>query len=98
MKRARRSSRRARLLGGTYRQDFGAFIERVAAAGTPEQVARRLQEFVDAGARRIIIVPCSDRGPGRQVTKTPNPGEIVPLLELPWAGHPVARRPQAILD
>jgi probable F420-dependent oxidoreductase len=71
----------ARFLGGTYRQDFGAFIERVAAAGTPEQVARRLQEFVDAGARHIIIVPCATEDRAAMTNRIL--GEIVPLLKLP---------------
>jgi len=71
----------ARFLGGTYRQDFGAFIERVAAAGTPAQVARRLQEFVDAGARHIIIVPCATEDRAAMTNRIL--GEIVPLLELP---------------
>lgn len=44
-------------LGGTYNQDFGSLVDRVAAAGTPQQVAARVQEFVDAGARHIIFVP-----------------------------------------
>lgn len=48
----------AEFLGGTYQQDFRPMIDRVAAAGTPEQVIRRVQEFIDAGARRIIFLPC----------------------------------------
>jgi probable F420-dependent oxidoreductase len=71
----------ARFLGGTYRQDFGAFIERVAAAGTPAQVARRLQEFVDAGARHIIIVPCATEDRAAMTNRIL--GEIVPQLRLP---------------
>jgi len=45
----------ASVLGGIYRQDFRAMADRVTAAGTPEQVAARVQEFVDAGARHIIF-------------------------------------------
>jgi len=71
----------ARFLGGTYRQDFGAFIERVAAAGTPAQVAQRLQEFVDAGARHLIIVPCAT-GDRTAMTKQIL-DEIVPALRVP---------------
>jgi len=71
----------ARFLGGTYRQDFNAFIERVAAAGTPTQVATRLQEFIDAGARHLIIVPCATQD--RQAMTNRILGEIVPLLTLP---------------
>lgn len=45
----------AGFLGGNYRQDFRAFADKVAAAGTPEQVAARVQQYVDAGARHIIF-------------------------------------------
>jgi probable F420-dependent oxidoreductase len=48
-------------LGGTYGQDFGAFVDRVAAVGTADQVAARVQDFVDAGARHIIFaITCRD--------------------------------------
>jgi len=42
-------------LGGTYQQDFRSFIDHVTAAGTPEQVAARIQEYVDAGTRHFIF-------------------------------------------
>lgn len=45
----------AAFLGGVYHQDFGPLVDRVAAAGTPEQVAARVQAYVDAGARQIIF-------------------------------------------
>jgi len=71
----------ARFLGGTYRQDFRAYVDRVAAAGTPDQVATRLQEYVDAGARHLIIVPCAT---GDRVAMTNQiVGEIVPRLRVP---------------
>jgi alkanesulfonate monooxygenase SsuD/methylene tetrahydromethanopterin reductase-like flavin-dependent oxidoreductase (luciferase family) len=49
----------ASFLAGTYGQDFDAIVDRVAAAGTVGQVAARVQEFVDAGARHIIFAVCS---------------------------------------
>lgn len=49
--------RAADFLGGTYRQDFDAMLDRVAVAGTPADVTRRLQEFIDAGARHLILLP-----------------------------------------
>jgi alkanesulfonate monooxygenase SsuD/methylene tetrahydromethanopterin reductase-like flavin-dependent oxidoreductase (luciferase family) len=49
--------RAAAFLGGTYRQDFDAMIDRVAVTGTPDEVAVKLQEFVDAGARHLILLP-----------------------------------------
>jgi probable F420-dependent oxidoreductase len=45
----------ASVLGGIYRQDFRGLADRVAAAGTPERVAARVQDYVDAGARHIIF-------------------------------------------
>jgi len=45
----------AGFLGGTYSQDFRPMVDRVAAAGTPDQVAARVQEFVDAGARHVVF-------------------------------------------
>jgi probable F420-dependent oxidoreductase len=50
---ARRQATEA--LGSTYQQDFGAFVDRVAAAGTPAEVADKLKAFVDAGARHLIL-------------------------------------------
>jgi probable F420-dependent oxidoreductase len=52
----------ARTMGGTYDQDFGPMVERVAAAGTPEEVTRRLTDFVDAGARHFILLPAAGTG------------------------------------
>jgi alkanesulfonate monooxygenase SsuD/methylene tetrahydromethanopterin reductase-like flavin-dependent oxidoreductase (luciferase family) len=42
-------------LGGTYRQDFRQMLERVAAAGGVNEVAARVQEFVDLGVRHIVF-------------------------------------------
>lgn len=50
-----------RTLAGTYRQDFGAMIDHVAAAGTPDQVTRRLCELADAGARHFVVSPATAR-------------------------------------
>jgi alkanesulfonate monooxygenase SsuD/methylene tetrahydromethanopterin reductase-like flavin-dependent oxidoreductase (luciferase family) len=32
-------------------------IDRVAVTGTPDEVTGKLQEFVDAGARHLILLP-----------------------------------------
>ena len=45
----------ARFMGGTYDQDFGEMVDNVAAAGTPDEVVRKLSAFVDAGARHFIF-------------------------------------------
>jgi len=49
--------------GGTFKQDVGPLLDRVAAVGTPEQVADRLGAFVDAGARHVIAAPATTRDP-----------------------------------
>jgi probable F420-dependent oxidoreductase len=45
--------------GGTFRQDIDPFLDRVAAVGAPGDVVTRLCEFVDAGARHLIIAPAT---------------------------------------
>ncbi|XVQ11469.1 LLM class flavin-dependent oxidoreductase [Spirillospora sp. CA-255316] len=52
----------ARTMGGNYDQDFGPMVDRVAAAGTPAEVTRRLREFVDAGARHFVFMPAPGTG------------------------------------
>lgn len=48
-------------LGRVYGQDFGPLAERYVPSGTPAQVVARLREYVDAGARSIVLVPaCAD--------------------------------------
>jgi probable F420-dependent oxidoreductase len=68
-------------LGGTYRQEFRQMIDRVAAAGTPADVAARAQEYVDLGVRHIVFaVPGSiDRLAVMQRLLA----EVVPQLRLP---------------
>ena len=49
----------AAFLGGTYKSDFDAMLDRVACAGDVEQVVERLAAFVDAGAEHLVLVPCT---------------------------------------
>lgn len=56
---ARARAGAAEFLGGTYRQDFDAFLDRVAATGTPAQVADRLGEYIAAGARHLLLAIAS---------------------------------------
>lgn len=56
----------ARSMGGTYDQDFGPMVDRVAAAGTPDEVAAKVGAFHDAGARHFVFSPATggdDPGP-----------------------------------
>ncbi|HLN18497.1 MAG TPA: TIGR03619 family F420-dependent LLM class oxidoreductase [Acidimicrobiales bacterium] len=73
----------AAFLGGTYRQDFSAFVERVSAAGTPADVATRLQEYVDAGARHFVIAPASRDDRERELLVGRLVDELLPALRLP---------------
>jgi probable F420-dependent oxidoreductase len=66
---ARARASAAEFLGGTYRQDFDAFLDRVAATGTPAQVAERLGEYVAAGARHLILAIAS-RTDHRRIAET----------------------------
>lgn len=52
--RARRDA--AGFLGRVYSQDFEDLVSHVAAVGTPERVAARLVEYVDAGARHFTFL------------------------------------------
>jgi alkanesulfonate monooxygenase SsuD/methylene tetrahydromethanopterin reductase-like flavin-dependent oxidoreductase (luciferase family) len=58
----------AAAIGGNYNQDFTAMIDRVAVAGTSQEVAAKLREFVDAGARHFVLSPMSKAGAGDVIT------------------------------
>ena len=70
----------ARSLGGTYSQDFRAMIDRVAAAGTVEEVVDRLVAFHDAGARHVVFSVASGDAP-RQPVVDRLLGDVVPRLQ-----------------
>jgi alkanesulfonate monooxygenase SsuD/methylene tetrahydromethanopterin reductase-like flavin-dependent oxidoreductase (luciferase family) len=42
-------------LSQRYAMDFRRAAERYAALGTPDQVAARIRDFCDAGARHLVI-------------------------------------------
>lgn len=54
---ARAKEMAGRVLGKRYAQDFDRLLGPICAIGTPEHVAARTQEYRDAGAQDIIIVP-----------------------------------------
>jgi probable F420-dependent oxidoreductase len=49
----------AAFLGGTYNQSFEEMISHVGAVGTPTEVAKRLTEYVEAGVRHFVFLPCT---------------------------------------
>jgi alkanesulfonate monooxygenase SsuD/methylene tetrahydromethanopterin reductase-like flavin-dependent oxidoreductase (luciferase family) len=54
---ARRAA--SEFLGGTYEQDFSRFVQRVTVTGNLDQVVEGLRAFVEAGARHLVLLPCS---------------------------------------
>lgn len=65
-------------LGGAYSQDFEGIARSIAVGGTRDEVAARLGEYVDAGARHFVVSP----GPPGQADETIAilRDEIVPAL------------------
>jgi alkanesulfonate monooxygenase SsuD/methylene tetrahydromethanopterin reductase-like flavin-dependent oxidoreductase (luciferase family) len=74
----RARAKAAQFLGGAYRDDFEALVDRVACAGTIEQVTERLQAFLDAGAGHLVVAPC---GNGQQ-TSIRLLTEVLPHLRI----------------
>ncbi|WP_036499141.1 LLM class flavin-dependent oxidoreductase [Nocardia aobensis] len=82
----RRDGDRARaevadFLGGAYGDKPGDMLRRIAPAGTPEEVAVRLQDYVDAGVRHFVIAPAT-RSDTLDVVRLAAE-EVLPRLELP---------------
>jgi probable F420-dependent oxidoreductase len=49
----------ASFLGAAYGDKPSAMLDRIAPSGTPDEVAARLQEYVDAGVRHLVISPAA---------------------------------------
>jgi alkanesulfonate monooxygenase SsuD/methylene tetrahydromethanopterin reductase-like flavin-dependent oxidoreductase (luciferase family) len=71
----------ATFLGGAYGDKPAAMLERIAPAGTPEQVAARLQEYVDAGVRHFVVSPAAPEDTLEVVTLAAE--EVLPRLTVP---------------
>lgn len=71
----------ARFLGSAYGDKPGALLDRIAPAGTPEQVATRVQDYVDAGARHIVISPAAHEDTLEIVELAAH--EVLPRLTVP---------------
>ncbi|MFP6682403.1 MAG: LLM class flavin-dependent oxidoreductase [Gammaproteobacteria bacterium] len=51
----------AEALGKQYAQDFSQLVYKYALAGNPDECRARLREYVDAGARLVVLSPaCAD--------------------------------------
>ncbi len=73
----------ATFLGGAYGDKSAAMLEHIAPAGTPQEVAERLQQFVDAGVRHFIISPATPADTLEVITLAAE--EVLPRLVLPDA-------------
>lgn len=77
-------------LGEVYQQDFAMLADRYVPTGTPEQVADRLAEYVDAGAESVLLSPaCSTAEFPGMVTRFAE--DILPRLQA----LPTPRRTQS---
>ncbi|HVU72755.1 MAG TPA: LLM class flavin-dependent oxidoreductase [Mycobacteriales bacterium] len=71
----------AAFLGGAYGDKPGAMLDRIAPSGTPEEVAAKVQAYVDAGARHIVISPAAHESTLEIVQLAAT--EVLPRLTLP---------------
>jgi len=71
----------ARSIGGLYSQDFTELVKAVVAAGTVDEVTARLQQYVDAGARHLILAPATEDD--RDVIVRRVTDEVLPRLTVP---------------
>jgi alkanesulfonate monooxygenase SsuD/methylene tetrahydromethanopterin reductase-like flavin-dependent oxidoreductase (luciferase family) len=71
----------AGFLGGAYGDMPREMLDRIAPAGTPEEVAARLQAYVDAGARHLVVSPAAAEDTLEVVTLAAR--EVMPRLRLP---------------
>jgi len=71
----------AAFLGGAYGDKPRAMLDKIAPSGTPDEVAARLQPYVDAGARHIIISPAAREDTLEIVELAAR--EVLPRLTVP---------------
>jgi probable F420-dependent oxidoreductase len=71
----------ASFLGRAYGDRPAEMLDRIAPAGTPEEVAAKVQPYVDAGVRHIVVSPAAPAETLEVVRLAAE--EMVPLLELP---------------
>ncbi|ADP83435.1 LLM class flavin-dependent oxidoreductase [Pseudofrankia inefficax] len=74
----------ASFLGGAYGDKPASMLDKIAPSGTPEQVAARLQEYVDAGVRHFVISPAAHEDTLEVVQLAAE--EVLPRLTLPAGG------------
>jgi probable F420-dependent oxidoreductase len=71
----------ARFLGRAYGDKPAEMVERIAPAGTPDEVVPRFQAYVDAGVRHFVISPAAPADTLEVVALAAE--EVLPRLTLP---------------
>ena len=68
-------------LGRAYGDHPDGMLDRIAPAGTPDEIVHRLQEYVDAGVRHFIVSPATRGDTLEVITLAAN--EVLPTLGAP---------------
>jgi alkanesulfonate monooxygenase SsuD/methylene tetrahydromethanopterin reductase-like flavin-dependent oxidoreductase (luciferase family) len=68
-------------LGRAYGDKPDDMLSKIAPAGTPDEVAERFQQYVDAGVRHFVISPAAHSDTLEVVTLAAR--EVLPQLKLP---------------
>ena len=76
----------AQFLGRAYGDKPAAMLERIAPAGTPDEVVARFQAYVDAGVRHFVISPAAPADTLEVVRLAAE--EVLPRLSLPVSAEP----------
>ena len=71
----------AAFLGGAYGDKPREQLDRIAPAGTPDEVAARIQAYVDAGVRHVIVSPAAPDDTLEVVELAVE--EVLPQLRMP---------------
>jgi alkanesulfonate monooxygenase SsuD/methylene tetrahydromethanopterin reductase-like flavin-dependent oxidoreductase (luciferase family) len=71
----------ATFLGGAYGDQPREMLDRIAPSGTPEEVAVRFQEYVDAGVRHFVVAPAAPADTLEVIELAAR--EVLPRLSVP---------------
>jgi alkanesulfonate monooxygenase SsuD/methylene tetrahydromethanopterin reductase-like flavin-dependent oxidoreductase (luciferase family) len=77
--------RALRALMTTFAQDFGPLLDAFCLVGTPETVAARLLEYLEAGATRVVFAPCASNEFELAVTRNLLAHEVLPRIRASGA-------------
>lgn len=72
-----------RHVSATYGQDFSPLSDRYLVLGTVDEVAARLQDYVDAGAQRLVLQPAAAGQERTRVLATLRE-QVLPALRREW--------------